>query len=64
MNNRENLKNNLLEHMIEIYVPEFIRDELWLYLPYYSNLKIEKMLSFSLYQFENWYDENDNPYNY
>lgn len=64
MENRENLKNKLSEHMITIFVPEFIQYELWEYLPYYCTSKIENMLKWIYDDFIFWYDENNNPYNY
>jgi len=58
MNNRETLENNVYDHMIKIYAANFIREEFLEQKVFYSTAYLEKMLTWTLYQFEDWYDSH------
>jgi len=55
---RENLKNKIFDHMEKLKIPEFIITEFWELEVFYSVKYLEKMLTWTLYQFENWYDSH------
>ena len=55
---RENLKNKIFDHMEKLKIPEFIITEFWELEIFYSVKYLEKMLTWTLYQFENWYDSH------
>ena len=60
MNNRENLRIEIFNHMDKLRIPEFIQDEFLEQEVFYSTAYLEKMLTWPLYQFENWYDQGNN----
>jgi len=58
MENRENLKNKIFDHMDKLRIPVFIQDEFLEQEVFYSTDYLKKMLTWTLYQFENWYDSH------
>ena len=60
MDNRESLVNNVYDHMTKIYVAAFIREEFLEQEIFYSIAYLKKMLTWTLWQFEDWYDKGNN----
>ena len=55
---RENLRNKVLGRMEKLRIPDFIVEEFLELEVFYSIKFLEKMLTWTLYQFENWYDSH------
>ena len=57
---RENLKNKIFDHMEKLKIPEFIITEFWELEVFYSIKFLKKMLMWTPYEFNLWYDSHDN----
>jgi len=56
---RENLKNKIFDHMEKLKIPEFIITEFWELEVFYSVKFLEKMLAWTPYEFNLWYESHD-----
>ena len=56
---RENLKNKIFDHMDKLKIPEFIITEFWELEIFYTIEYLQKMLAWTPYEFDLWYDSHD-----
>ena len=56
---RENLKNKVFCHMDKLKLPDFIVEEFWELEVFYSVKYLEKMLMWTPYEFNLWYESHD-----
>ena len=57
---RENLRNKVLGRMEKLRIPDFIVEEFLELEVFYSIKFLEKMLMWTPYEFDLWYDSHDN----
>jgi hypothetical protein len=60
LESRETLRSRVFERMEKLRIPDFIVEEFLELEVFYSIKFLEKMLTWTLYQFENWYDSHGN----
>ena len=59
---RENLRNKIFDHMEKLKIPEFIITEFWELEVFYSIKYLQKMLMWTPYEFDLWYESHNNYY--